>query len=173
MLPGVAKGLRLGTWVANIRSRRATLSPEEVASVEQLVSPSARHCKTHTITPACICDICLTGRGCTRCTTQVGWNWGTTRYTFDQMVAALSVYLQEYKDCPSTPFKFIVGEASGRADLELRVLPGVAKGLRLGSWVSTLRNRRATLSTEEVASVERLVSPSARHCETHNTCMYM
>ena len=85
------------------------------------------------------------------------------------MVAALSVYLQEYKDCPRTPQGFIVGEASGRADLELRVLPGVAKGLRLGSWVANIRRRRATLSLEEVASVERLVSPSARHCKTHTT----
>ena len=75
-----------------------------------------------------LCDICLTGRGCTRCTTQVGWNWGTTRYTFDQMVAALSVYLHKYKDWPSTPHGFIVGEASGRANLELRVLPGVVGG---------------------------------------------
>ena len=106
-------------------------------------------------------------RGCTRCTTQVGWNWGTTRYTFDQMVAALSVYLHKYKDWPSTPHGFIVGEASGRADLELRVLPGVAKGLRLGTWVANIRRRRATLSPEEVASVEQLVSPSARHCKTH------
>ena len=89
------------------------------------------------------------------------------------MVAALSVYLQEYKDCPSTPCRFITREASGRANLELRVLPGVAKGLRLGTWVANIRRRRATLSIEEVASVERLVSPSARHCKTHNTCMYM
>ena len=58
------------------------------------------------------------------------------------MVAALSVYLHKYKDWPSTPHGFIVGEASGRADLELRVLPGVAKGLRLGAWVQSPQTSR-------------------------------